>query len=156
MATSAAAQYASKNNVDYLSNINQWIDTNKNATPEQVNQQMSQYGISEADIVKALTQRTDLAPGSTLKLGDTFYQRANNPYKKYGGAVLRPYGTTPAGSLEQRGVPQTEEDKDIPSRSTPEATTTEKITSNQGPFSTQKKRVYVSPSTRNVEMPRGG
>ena len=74
MATSAAANYASKNNVDYLANINKWIDTNKNATPEQVNQQMSQYGIAEADIVKALAQRTDLAPGSTLKLGDTFYQ----------------------------------------------------------------------------------
>jgi hypothetical protein len=74
MATSAAANYASLNNVDYLANINQWIDTNRNATPEQVNQQMSQYGITEADIVKALIQRTDLPVGSTLKLGDTFYQ----------------------------------------------------------------------------------
>jgi hypothetical protein len=102
----------------------------------------------------SITTNQPFASGS---LGDNFYQKANNPYKKYGGAVLRPYGTTPTGSLQQRGVPQTEEDKDIPSRSTPEATTIEKITSNQGPFSTQKKRVlYVSPSTRNVEMPRGG
>jgi hypothetical protein len=74
MATSAAANYASKNNIDYLANINKWIDTNRNATPAQVNQQMSQYGISEGDIVKAIAQRNDLIPGQTLQLGDTFYQ----------------------------------------------------------------------------------
>jgi hypothetical protein len=74
MATSAVANYASQNNVDYLANINKWIDANRNATQAQVDQQMSQYGISEADIVKALAQRTDLSPGSTLKLGDTYFQ----------------------------------------------------------------------------------
>lgn len=98
----------------------------------------------------SITTNSPFALGS---LGDNFYQKVNNPYKKYGGAVLRPYGTTPTGSAEQRGVPQTEEDKDIPSRSTPEATNQDKIISNQGPFSTQKKRVYVPP--RNVEAPRG-
>lgn len=98
----------------------------------------------------SITTNSPFARGS---LGDIFYQKDNNPYKKYGGAILRPHGTTPVGSAEQRGVPQTEEDEDIPSRSTPEATNRDKIISNKGRFSTQKKRVYVPPG--NVEAPRG-
>jgi hypothetical protein len=73
-AISAANQYAQANNVDLSGNINKWIDQNPNASAAQVNAEMAKYGISQADVARAIAQRSDLNPNQPKLIGDTYYQ----------------------------------------------------------------------------------
>jgi hypothetical protein len=73
-AISAANQYAQANNVDLSGNINNWIDQNPNASAAQVNAEMAKYGISQADVAKAIAQRSDLSANAPKLIGDTYYQ----------------------------------------------------------------------------------
>jgi len=73
-AISAANQYAQANNVDLTGNINKWIDQNPNASAAQVNAEMAKYGVSQADVARAIAQRSDLNPNQPKLIGDTYYQ----------------------------------------------------------------------------------
>jgi len=73
-AISAANQYAQANNVDLTGNINNWIDQNPGASAAQVNAEMAKYGISQADVARAIAQRSDLDANAPKLIGDTYYQ----------------------------------------------------------------------------------
>ena len=73
-AISAANQYAQANNVDLSGNINNWIDQNPGASAAQVNAEMAKYGISQADVARAIATRSDLDANAPKLIGDTYYQ----------------------------------------------------------------------------------